>query len=212
MNVKKMILEGEGLRLDFKKAITSHHKIARTLTAFANTRGGRLLVGVEDNGEIAGVQSEEETYMLETAGSSYCDPPIRPQFEEVPVDNRIVLVAKIPESTSKPHFALDRDGKWWAYIRVEDRSVLSSAIRVEVMKKEKKKENILLEFTDRESRIMNHLQEHGEVNFRGYCQLAGLNRKKASRLLVKMILTGLIRMRTTENNEYYFTGDLPVKQ
>lgn len=204
MNVKKLILEGEGVSLDFKKTITSYEKIARTMTSFANTRGGRLLVGVDDSGEITGVRSEEEEkFMLSTAGSDYCNPPIVPEFEEIYLEGRTVLVADISESASKPHFALDEHRKWWAYVRVNDRSVLASSILVEVLKKGRKKENILLEFTEREKRLMDYLHEHGAITFREYCRLASLNRKKASRILVNLILMGLVRVTTTEKAEYY---------
>ena len=59
MNVKKLIFEGEGVTLDFKKTITNCEKIARTMAAFANNKGGRLLIGVADDGTITGVKSEE---------------------------------------------------------------------------------------------------------------------------------------------------------
>jgi predicted HTH transcriptional regulator len=47
MNVKKLIFEGEGVKLDFKKTITSCEKIARTIEAFSNNKEGRLLIGFE---------------------------------------------------------------------------------------------------------------------------------------------------------------------
>lgn len=204
MNVKKLILEGEGLEVDFKKNIPDYKKIARTLSAFANTRGGRLLVGVEDNGEVTGVRSEEEEkFMLMTAGNDFCKPPVIPLFEEVYVDNRLVLVAEIPESETKPHFALGEDGKWWAYVRVKDKSILASPVLIQVLKKEREGANILLEFTDKEKRLMDYLQEQEAITFRDYCRLASLNRKKATRVLVNLILMGLISIRTTEKEEFY---------
>lgn len=65
--VLKMIGEGEHVRQDFKFAISDARKIAKSISAFSNTEGGKLLVGVKDNGKIAGVRSEEEIYMIEAA-------------------------------------------------------------------------------------------------------------------------------------------------
>ena len=59
------IAEGEHQQQDFKFEISDARKIAKSLSAFSNTDGGRLLVGVKDNGKIAGVRSEEEIYMIE---------------------------------------------------------------------------------------------------------------------------------------------------
>ena len=56
------ILKGEGVQLDFKHSITDKQKIAWTLCAFANTKGGSLLIGVKDNGKVKGVNPEEGSY------------------------------------------------------------------------------------------------------------------------------------------------------
>ena len=61
------IEEGEHDRQDFKETISSSRKIAKTLCAFANTRGGRLLVGVRDNGSLRHLDTEAEKQMLENA-------------------------------------------------------------------------------------------------------------------------------------------------
>ena len=62
MNLKKLILAGEGVDLDFKKTITFHHKIAKTMVAFANNKGGKILIGVMDDGTVKGVKNEEFPY------------------------------------------------------------------------------------------------------------------------------------------------------
>ena len=67
----RLIAQGEHQQQDFKYEISDARKIARTLSAFANTDGGRLLIGVKDNGKIAGVRSDEEIYMVEAAASRY---------------------------------------------------------------------------------------------------------------------------------------------
>ena len=72
--IHALIAEGEHQQQDFKFEISDARKIAKTLSAFANTDGGRLLIGVKDNGKIAGVRSEEEKYMIEAAAQLYCVP------------------------------------------------------------------------------------------------------------------------------------------
>ncbi len=66
-HLARLISEGEHEQLDFKYAINDSKKIARSIAAFANTRGGRLLIGVKDNGNIVGLSSDEEDYMIEAA-------------------------------------------------------------------------------------------------------------------------------------------------
>src|SRR5690606_31800315 len=103
VTLKTLILQGEGEQLDFKNKISSCEKIAKTLVAFANNKGGKLLVGVADDGMVKGVKNEEEEkYMLQRAGNLYCRPAIEPSFEEVYVDDKLVLVVDIAESDTKP--------------------------------------------------------------------------------------------------------------
>ena len=163
-NIKKLIFEGEGVTLDFKKTITSCEKIARTMTSFANNKGGRLLIGVADDGAIKGVKSEdEERYMITRAAQLFAKPALEPVFEEVYVDDKLVLVVEIPESNSKPHYALAEDGKWWVYIRVKDKSVLASKIVVDVLKRSAQDEGVLIEYSTKEKALLEYLDNNDRI-------------------------------------------------
>ena len=72
----KLISQGEHQQQDFKFCINDSRKIAKSLVAFANTNGGRLLIGVKDNGNVIGIRSEEEYYMAEAAAKIYSKPKI----------------------------------------------------------------------------------------------------------------------------------------
>lgn len=118
--IHRLIAEGEHIHQDFKFAISDARKIARSLSAFANTEGGRLLVGVKDNGSIAGVRSEEEIYMIDAAATMYCRPPLQTESKIYKVEGKDVLEVVISEQPAKPVYALDEDKKPWAYIRIAD--------------------------------------------------------------------------------------------
>ena len=204
MNIKKLIFEGEGVTLDFKKTITSCEKIARTMISFANNKGGRLLIGVADDGTIKGVKSEdEERYMITKAAQFYARPALEPIFEEVYVDDKLVLVVEIKESDSKPHYALAEDGKWWVYVRVKDKSVLASKIVVDVLKRSGDDKGVLIEYSANEKALLEYLDKQERINVKEYCDLLKLTRRNAQRILVNMVLSGVIRVHTTEKEEYY---------
>ncbi|MEO6851785.1 MAG: ATP-binding protein [Mucilaginibacter sp.] len=204
MNVKKLIFEGEGVSLDFKKTITSCEKIARTMVSFANNKGGRLLIGVADDGTIKGVKAEdEERYMITKAAQLFARPALEPIFEEVYVDDKLVLVVEIAESNTKPHYALAEDGKWWVYVRVKDKSVLASKIVVDVLKRSADDTGVLIEYSSKEKALLEYLDKMSRINVKEYCDLLKLNRRSAQRILVNMVLSGVIRIHTTEKEEYY---------
>ena len=102
--IRKLIEKGEHQQQDFKFEISDARKIARSLAAFANTDGGRLLVGVKDNGAIAGVRSNEEFYMVEMAAQLYCNPPVDFTVAEHLIDGKTILEIYVPRSESGPHY------------------------------------------------------------------------------------------------------------
>ncbi len=204
MNIRKLILDGEGVTLDFKKTITSCEKIAKTMVSFANNKGGRLLVGVSDDGTISGVKSEdEEKYMLTKAAHFYCKPALEPKFEEIYIDNKIVLVVGIDKSDTKPHYSLGDDKKWWVYIRVKDKSVLASKIVIDVLKRENSKTGVLLEYSSKEEALLKYLDDHEQITAKEYGNMLKLSQRTTHRILINLVLSGIIRLHTTEKEEFY---------
>ena len=204
MNIKKLIFEGESVTLDFKKTITSCEKIARTMVSFANNRGGKLLIGVADDGTIKGVKSEdEERYMITRAAHMFARPALEPIFEEIYVDDKLILVVDTLASELKPHYALAEDGKWWAYVRVKDKSVLASKIVLEVLKRSSSDQGVLIEYSDNEKTLLSYLQQTNHITIKECSELLKMGRRRTQRILVDLILSGLIRINTTEKEEFY---------
>jgi len=204
MNIKKQIFEGEGVSLDFKKTISSCEKIARTMVSFANNKGGRLLIGVADDGNIKGVKSEdEERYMITRAAHMFAKPALEPIFEEVYVDDKLVLVVDIEQSVLKPHYALGDDGKWWVYVRVKDKSVLASKIVVDVLKRSAGDTGVMLAYSDNEKMLLEYLEKTDRITIIEFCKMLKLTRRRAQRILVDLVLSGVVRIHTSEKEEYY---------
>lgn len=204
MNVRKLILQGEGTSLDFKKTITSTEKIAKSLVAFANNQGGKLLIGVADDGTIKGVKSEdEEKYMINKAAHQFCRPAIEPTFEEIYVDDKLVLVVSIEESDLKPHYALDENKRWWVYFRIKDKSILASKIIVDVLKKDRKETGQLIVYGDQEKKLFQYLAEEGRITLSQFSKLIRSSNRQAQKILVNLILTGVLQPHTSEKEEYF---------
>src|SRR5690606_499814 len=204
MRLKATILQGEGEQLDFKNKISNENKIAKTLVAFANNKGGKLLIGVADDGQIIGVKNEdEERFILERAAYRYCKPAVEIKFDETFVDDKLVLIAEIPESDVKPHYALGDDGKWWVYIRVKDKSILAGKVVVDVLKRHGESEGVLITYTDKEKQLLTFLNENQKVALIDICKHLKLSRRKTQRLLVNMILAGIVKVDTTKEAEFY---------
>jgi predicted HTH transcriptional regulator len=201
MNIKKLILQGEGTTLDFKKTITSTEKIAKSLVAFANNKGGQLLIGVADDGTIKGVKSEdEERYMITKSAHQFCRPALDPTFEEVYVDDKLVLVVSIEKSDIKPHYALDENKQWWVYFRVKDKSILASKIIVDVLKKNQQDTGQLIKYEDAEKKLFEHLDAEGRITLNHFSKITRSSHRK---IIVSLILAGVLQPHTSEKEEYF---------
>jgi Predicted transcriptional regulator containing an HTH domain and an uncharacterized domain shared with the mammalian protein Schlafen len=204
VNIKTLILQGEGEQLDFKNKISSYEKIAKTLVAFANNKGGKLLVGVADNGQIKGVKNEdEERYMLQQAGNLYCRPAIDIHFEEIYVDDKLILLAEIAESDTKPHYALGEDQKWWVYVRVRDKSMLAGKVVVDVLHQSSRPNGVFINYTDKEKELLAYMLSHPKSRLRELCEHLRLSRRKTQRILVNLIVAGVIDIHSGEREEYF---------
>lgn len=205
--LEKLISYGEGDRLEFKKTITHLNKIARTLASFANTRGGIILVGVLDNGKICGVDPEEEKHSLQQAAQFYLQPPVRLFFKEIETDNDlVVLKAIIPESKSKPHLAKVKEDDWRGYVRVKDESVQTSKLVLQALKAEvapAEIKSIPNTLTKPENTLLLQLQKQPRITLPQFMQLVNISKRRASRLLVKLVLEGFIRMHDKEKEPFY---------
>ena len=136
--LKKLIEGGENQRLDFKYCISDSRKIARTLSAFANSDGGRLLIGVRDNGSIAGIRSDEEYYMVETAAQLFCRPEIVFSILQHTTGGKTILEVVVKKGDKRPYQAKDENGKWISYFRHKDQNLVVNRVLLQVWRKAEK--------------------------------------------------------------------------
>ncbi len=195
--IYKLIEEGEHQMLDFKFEISDSKKIARTLVAFANTDGGRLLIGVKDNGVISGIRSEEEKHMIQTASELYCNPVVKYQAREWSVDGRTVLEVIVPKSKCK-HKAPDHNNKYKVYIRVKDQNILADNLLLKIWKYQNNKQNVQITFTDAEMFLLKYLNENKVITINDFINKAQINRREAERILVNFSLANLIKPEITD--------------
>lgn len=191
--VQELILQGEHQQQDFKFEISDARKIAKSLSAFANTDGGRLLIGVKDNGKIAGVRSDEEAYMIESAANVYCSPEVRFSMTQHRVEGRVVLEVSIPEAENKPVCAKNEENKLLAYVRIADENILASPIHLEVWKQKKGVKGKLIEYTEIEKKLLDKLSD-GDFSMNRFCKETGLLRRDVQALIANFVRFGVVRL------------------
>lgn len=201
--IQKLIDEGEHVHQDFKFAISDARKIAKSISAFSNTEGGRLLVGVKDNGKIAGVRSEEEIYMIEAAAKMYCTPEVNISNKIFRVQGKDVLEVCIEESKNKPVCAIDENNKSWAYVRINDENILADTVFLNRWKHNKQEEKVIVTYSEREKYLLDILSKNKELTLNQCSRLSRIPRITTSRLLADFIRFDLVEQIFREHTFYF---------
>jgi predicted HTH transcriptional regulator len=210
--IRTLISRGENQELDFKFEISDSRKIARTLSAFSNTDGGRLLIGVKDNGRISGIRSEEEFYMVESAASLYSKPEVRFESRRHLIEGKNVLEIYIPPVEKKPVYAKDEKDHWKAYIRVNDENILAGVVQLQVWKEEKRRLGKLLEYTRREEILLKTLNKNQGITLSKIQRDTGFPRKELVSLLTKLVLFDVVNMQFKEGQTRFWLKEKPGEQ
>ena len=190
--IQALINEGEHQQQDFKFGITDSRKIARSLVAFANTDGGRLLIGVKDNGVVAGVRSEEEYYMIESAAQLYSKPEIRFESKVWKEAGKAVLEVWVPPSPLRPHFVKEEAGIWQAYVRSRDENIQADEVIIAVWQKMKQKKGRLIRYSKIEEELFRLFQTKQQITLNDFRKGARITSKQAVETLANLIVLGVI--------------------
>lgn len=208
----ELIEGGENLFVEFKRKFTTHEKIAKEIIALANTRGGYLIVGVDDNKKIVGVESEkEETELFKQTVERFCEPQPGYEISYFELDNKELVIFHIPESQNKPHrmqdYLPELDIKSaQVYIRVNDKSVLASKEMIKILQtKISEKPLINYEVGKNEKIVFEYLESHDTITVKELKEIANISGRRASRTLIKLVRANLLMIHTKDNGEDYFS-------
>ena len=208
-----LIEEGENIQCEFKRHFTTPEKIAREMIAFANTKGGYILFGIDDDKRIIGVESEKsEAEMINDAANNYCEPPLEFKINYIMHKGKEIVSVTVPESANKPHrlqdYQKDFDiNKALVMIRVNDKSMKASKEMVRIMRANAG-DLALQKYTigETEKNVFEYLSKKERISVKELSNLVNISERRASRTLVKMVRANLLIIHTKDNGEEFFTA------
>lgn len=202
-----MIAEGEHQQQDFKMRIENARKIAKTLVAFANTDGGRLLIGVKDNGSVSGINEEEEYLMIQAAAEMYCKPVVVFETQIWKANFKTVLEVLIQPSLKKPHFAQNEEKEWEAYQRQDDRNVKANGVLLKVWEHQAKERNDDFEYTKQVHKLFTALRSNESLGFKKISRILRMNRLRTEELLAKLVVWEVLEMQFDDTGCHFILQD-----
>lgn len=199
--LKRIIAEGEHENQDFKFAISDARKIARSISAFANNSGGRLLIGVKDNGVIAGVRNEEDIYLIEQAAQLYCRPEQEPKFTAIKAEEGAVVIrVEIPPAAKRPVQVVEADGSLKAYFRVADENILATPLMVKAWKRKASELPACLALSADERRLIDRVNETNGISPDALMRNCMLSKHTAEELIINLYAVGAIDFEFIDRN------------
>ncbi len=118
IELQKILARGEDSQYQFKQNITNADSLAAEMVAMVNAIGGKIIIGVNDNGEITGLSSKDIrrlNQLISNVASDFVKPPLTPLS--------LLIVISVPEGLNKPY--LDKSGVMWIKSGADKRRVTS---------------------------------------------------------------------------------------
>ena len=208
IELNEIIENGESDQIEFKRKFTSPEKIAKEMIAFANSKGGKILFGIDDDKSIVGVESEKgELELISTAARFYCEPELDYEWEVLLFKGKDIVVVHIEESKTKPHKLISDEEPCETprvYIRHKDQSIVASKETVKILKDTNISSHPLkLSIGDIEKALFDYLDTNEKITVKGFKKLANISERRASRTLVNLVRANVIRHHTTGREDYF---------
>lgn len=207
LDIFTLIEDGESETVEFKRKFSTSQKIAKEMIAFANTKGGYILFGVDDDKSISGVESEKaELDLIDTAAKFYCEPEIKYTTEIIPFKTKDVVVIIIPESNKKPHKLVDDSDKQTSrvYVRYKDKSIIASKETASILKFSNFDNSpLVINLGDSEKILLKYLEENDNISVKEFKKLANISERRAGRTLVNLVRAGVLRHHRLDGKEFF---------
>lgn len=129
--------EAESALLEFKREVPKNDQIIKTIIGFCNQKGGRLILGVEDDRTIVGLPEEQISNLLESLDKSIyeaCYPPIIPLISTQVFGDKIVLIVAVSSGMNKPYFRKSEGMEKGTYVRIGRSTVQATPPMIEELK------------------------------------------------------------------------------
>ena len=201
----RLISEGEHQQQDFKYRVSDARKLAKSVSAFANTDGGRLLIGVRDDGHMSGVRSEEEIYMMHQAAYRYCRPEASIKFDTYHVEGRTIVIATVPPSDKRPVCALGDDDKSRAFIRIADENIVASPVHLAMWRDSQSLRGAMMTYTD-EVRLLLDTLRGSPLTLNQIVRRSAIARPKVITLLARLIRFNIVRWHHADQQFLFSLG------
>lgn len=206
--VQRLVARGEGQRVEFKKKVNFPDKIIKEVVAFANSNGGKLILGIDDDGTIAGTRNiEGEIFVLEEAIEKLIIPSLTYTVYTVKLNpKKGIAVFDVPEGLKKPYGvkATMNAKEVMVYVRNADESIKASKEMRQILRRRNNERDQRFNYGEKEQILMKMLDASDFVSLEEFAIQAEIPKFIASKTLVKLVLANLLDIQPSAGADQYF--------
>ncbi|GAB5465941.1 MAG: hypothetical protein Kapaf2KO_13770 [Candidatus Kapaibacteriales bacterium] len=210
-NALDIISGGESTTVEFKKKVNTPSKIAKEIAAMANSKGGYLFIGVEDNGKICGIFSEKsDLQQVRKATSFYTLPNVPVETDVINLKGKDILIVKIPDSDQKPHYLIVDDPETKRtekkiFIRMGEKSVPASREMSRLLKEQNDPTGlgVSIGIGENEKRLFRYLERYEKVTVTEFAKLVNISKRRSERSLINLVRAGVLSIHNNNSRDYF---------
>lgn len=193
---------GENENQSFVQNLDDSIEIAKTIIAFTNTKGGKLIVGLKPNGKIIGIFPSDEINKLDRI-IDVCDPNLKVNSQIVEIGFRLLLVVNIEKSDIHPLYFTNESGKKEVYVRCNKLNILANKILLNVWKFKEKNGDLPEILSDNEIQIVDIIKLNPNLSLTQIYKKANLTIDEVDYILVRLINWKIVETKITETGSFF---------
>lgn len=199
---ESLIQTHEDNKIEFILHPESEIEIAKNLCAFANTEGGKILIGVRKNGKIAGIEPSEIYSLTTNAAEKFCKPPVSVEIHAHQLNYKIVLEVNVPKSR-EVHKVFE-NGRLITYIRFKNLSLEANTVLKNYLNLKLTQNDKSIEYSEEIKEILNSLKENKRLSLTQIVRKVNIKRETVEYLIALLLLKEVLKMDILENSIVYF--------
>lgn len=129
--------EPESSTLEWKETLPQKQPIYKTMVGFCNQNGGKLILGVKDDGSVVGIPQSQVEELLETLDQDIyqaCCPPIIPRVFAKRIEDKNVVIVEVSSGMNKPYYVRTEGLEQGTYVRIGSHTLKANAEMIEELR------------------------------------------------------------------------------
>ena len=201
-SVKQLITRGQDVSLEFTSHIENQLTITRTIVAFANTNGGKVIVGINEKNKVIGVEPAEELKLFKELINNDCAPIVPFESKVIEEGRHLLLEIDVPKSSIK-HKAKGEEGGMQFYHRIKDTTLVGNRVIINLWKLQDDSTSKPIDLDDNLKAIFEFIEEYKPVTVSKIFRFFALNKNDVNLYLAQLNYWGYIDCVIVESGMAY---------